>query len=343
MFVIRPVKISDSQKFYDLVITMHAGITSLPKDINILNKKIENSVRAFSEDLWAPENETYLFVLENMESKQLGGICGIYSKTGVDEPVYHYTIEKEEHPNENVVLPTQKILVPGSYTKGPSENCSLYLNPRYRRDGLGKLLSLSRFLFMASNRKRFDDIIIANLRGVFKKNGKSIFWEEVGRHFLDVEYETLQQRILEEPGLTAALLPQNPIYLSLLSDEVCSVIGQPHKNSAPALNMLLNEGFTLTNIIDPFDGGPSAQAFIDQINFIKHSDLAKVGSIKPESKTDERVIVCNNKADFRATFAHINPSVEGTAHISRKVARALEVDIGDMIRYSSLNRGRDNG
>ncbi len=343
MFVIRPVKVSDTQNFIDLVIMMHAGITSLPKDIDILNSKIENSVNAFLTDLWAPNDETYLFVLENIESKSLGGVCGIYSKTGVEQPVYHYTIEEEVHLNGTVKLPIQKILIAKSYTKGPSENCSLFLHPRYRRDGLGKLLSLSRLLFMASNRKRFDDIIIANLRGVFKKNGKSIFWEEIGRHFLDVEYETLQQRILEDPELIPALLPKHPIYLSLLSDELRSIIGQPHKNSAPALNMLMNEGFTFSNKIDPFDGGPAATAFIDQVNFIKHSDVAEVSSIKSESKTDEKVVVCNNRTDFRATYAHINPSVDGKTHISRKVARALEVDVGDTIRYSSLNRGANNG
>lgn len=343
MFVIRPVKVSDAHNFIDLVIMMHAGITSLPKDIDILKGKIEDSVYAFSTDLWAPNDETYLFVLENIESKTLGGICGIYSKTGVQQPVYHYTIEDEVHVNGKVRLPSQKILVTTSYSKGPSENCSLFLHPRYRRDGLGKLLSLSRLLFMASNRKRFDDIVVANLRGVFKKNGKSIFWEEIGRHFLDVEYETLQHRILEEPELVPALLPKHPIYLSLLSDELRSSVRQPHKNSAPALNMLLNEGFKLSNRIDPFDGGPSAEAFIDQINFIKHSDVAEVSSIQPESKNDERVIVCNNRTDFRATYAHINSSVEGKTHICRKVARALEVDVGDTIRYSSLNRGVKNG
>ncbi|MEM1283490.1 MAG: arginine N-succinyltransferase, partial [Chlamydiota bacterium] len=190
----------------------------------------------------------------------------------------------------------------------------------------------------AANRKRFDDIIIANLRGVFKKNGKSIFWEELGRHFFDVGYETLQHRLLEDPELVPSLLPKHPIYLSLLSDELRSVVGQPHKNSSPALNMLLDEGFNLTNRVDLFDGGPSVEAFIDQVNFIRFNDVAKICSIKPESKTDEKVIVCNNQLDFRATFAHINPSIDGKAHISSKVARALQADVGDIIRYSSLNR-----
>jgi arginine N-succinyltransferase len=343
MFVIRPIKHSDTKNFIDLVLMMQAGITSLPKDIDILQNKIKKSIEAFTEDRWAPENETYLFVLENIDTKHLGGICGIYSKTGIDTPVYHYDIQEEQIHNGAVKIPSQKMLVVTSYRQGPTENCSLFLHPRHRRDGLGKLLSFSRFLFMASNRKRFDDIIIANLRGVFKRNGKSLFWEEIGRHFLDVEYDTLQNKILEEPELISAILPKYPIYVSLLSKEVQAVIGQPHTRSVPALQMLLNEGFKLTNKIDPFDGGPSAEAFIDQIHFIKHSNVAEVSALKSEKKETEKVIVCNNKADFRATYARISPSMDGRVTISRKVARALEINVGESIRFSSLKGGGSNG
>lgn len=342
MFIVRPVKTTDLDKVMKLISVMHSGIISLPKNRNKIAQKIEKSIDSFSKEVSFPKDEIYLFVLENTESKQIGGISGIYAKTGTGSPTYFYKLKEEISHSDRIELPIQQLLIVDSISGGPTENCSLFLHPRYRRDGLGKLLSFSRFLFMASFRNRFCDRIIANLRGVFKSNGKCPFWDSIGRHFLNVEYDTLQDIISEDPYLVPVILPKHPCYLSLLPDELRNVIGQPHKNSAPALNMLKNEGFKLINKFDLFDGGPSVDAAIDEIHFIKHHDLSEIASIQAENKSAEKVIVCNNSINFRAAYAHINPSFEGKTSLSKRATKALRVDIGDTVRYSSSNRRRSH-
>src|SRR5260370_21373981 len=67
--------------------------------------------------------------------------------------------------------------------KGLSEVCTLSLRPEFRRPGRGLLLSLSRFLFMSCFPQRFDERVIAELRGFTNKGGLSPFWQAIGRHF----------------------------------------------------------------------------------------------------------------------------------------------------------------
>lgn len=338
MFLIRPVALSDMQDFIDLALPIHSGISSFPKNIEKLKENVEKSVQAISEERWAPIQELYLFVLEELETKQLAGICGIYSKSRTNVPVPYYEIKKEIRFCGTIELEPQLLLVPGIYSKKPSEMCSLFLHRNFRKEGLGKLLSLSRLLFIASNRQRFDDWIIANLRGIFKQNGQCLFWEEIGRRFLNVDYEVFLNMILNEPALASGLLPNYPLYLTLLSQELQERAGTPHPNSIPAYKMLLNQGFQFLRKIDPFDGGPFVEALVDQISLIKESKTARITSIVEEAATDTAVIVCNNSINFRAVQTFITSNSNGEVSLSKTIAQALEVGIGDTIRYSPLVR-----
>lgn len=340
MFLMRAIKVSDTKNFIELVQMAHPGITSLPKDISKINKKIEKSVHSFLKELPLPKKEIYLFVLEDTKSKQLVGTSGIYSQTGLEVPTYYYQIEEEQHPQRKAMgFPLQKILMLGHYSGQASEICSLFLHHLHRQGGLGKLLSLSRFLFIASNRQRFNDRIIANLRGVIDQTDKSPFWEGIGRHFIKMDFETALNTVLSTPSLLPIVLPKHPIYLSLLPEDLQRAVGTPNRNSAPALKILLREGFEVSNKIDTFDGGPFLEAWIDRIGFIKESKTAVVSSIDQESEEGKKVIICNNSRDFRAVYAHINPRSEGEVSLSRAVAEALEVEQGSTVRYSYLGRG----
>ena len=66
---------------------------------------------------------------------------------------------------------------------GPTEIGSLFLLPEYRGQKRGRLLSLSRFAFMAAHPKRFAEDVIAEMRGVMSEDGQCPFWEAIGKHF----------------------------------------------------------------------------------------------------------------------------------------------------------------
>ncbi|MEC7840417.1 MAG: arginine N-succinyltransferase [Chlamydiota bacterium] len=339
MFLIRPIEEKDEEALIKLSFDAQAGILSLPKDRKLLKEKIHNSILSFQKEVFAPNNEKYLFALEDTETGKIGGVCGIYSKTGVEYPTYFYEITEErlsrstKLPNK---LPKQNVLVVKEHKHGPTENCSLLLSPDYRKEGLGKLLSLSRLLFIASNRIRFDDIIIASLRGVMNSNNKCVFWENVGRQFFDVEITTLHELLKHDQEFVKNILPQFPLYISLLSQEAQSVIGKPHQNSAPALNILVNQGFNVSNEIDPFDGGPILSAFIDQLPFVTKSQCSIIKKIHNETVESSNLIICNNSMDYRACFASIKQFADGSISISKNVAKTLCVDAGDIVRYSEI-------
>src|SRR5262249_22653987 len=157
---------------------------------------------------------------------------------------YAYRIEKAVH--ESDVLKVRKevpFLKLVTEHNGPCEIGSLFLAPSYRRDGNGRFLSLVRFLFMAEQPKRFDPVVIAELRGVIDDLGHSAFWDALGRHFFEVEYPTADYLSMVNKKFIADLMPSHPIYIPLLPKEAQAVIGQVHEQTRPALKILEDEGF----------------------------------------------------------------------------------------------------
>jgi arginine N-succinyltransferase len=77
---------------------------------------------------------------------------------------------------------------------------------------LGGLLSLGRFLFIASHRERFDDRCVADMCGVFDGNGAPFFGEAVGRKFFDVPFKTAAFLQEEDKNFIAASMPIHLIY-----------------------------------------------------------------------------------------------------------------------------------
>lgn len=66
---------------------------------------------------------------------------------------------------------------------GSSELCTLFLDPDWRKEGNGYLLSKSRFMFMAAFRDKFNDKVVAEMRGVIDEHGYSPFWQSLGKRF----------------------------------------------------------------------------------------------------------------------------------------------------------------
>ena len=71
---------------------------------------------------------------------------------------------------------------------GNSELCSLFLQAGQRSGVNGRLLSKARFLFIAEFAELFGDKVIAEMRGMSDANGRSPFWESLGRHFFKMEF-----------------------------------------------------------------------------------------------------------------------------------------------------------
>lgn len=161
MKVLRPIEEKDLSQFIQLATIANIGLTNLPKDKTLLEKKLYKSLASFSKHAATPQDEYYIFVLEDLETRSIVGISAIAAVAGEGSPLYFYKKEfiDNKSPIEQVVKKIP-ILAPISYVRGPTEICSLFLHPDYRQHGLGKLLSLEGFYLLPNNRSA---LLIASL------------------------------------------------------------------------------------------------------------------------------------------------------------------------------------
>lgn len=336
MFIIRPIAENDFAALCELA-SVVKGLTTLPNDHKILQNKVYDSLKAFGPHVRKPGGEAYLFVLEDLDTKKIIGTSGIISKTGGFDPFYTYQIRSELYASKqlNIHRQIQTLHLITSHN-GPSEIFGLFLNPEYRTHGLGKLLSLSRFMFMKQFMARFDETVISELRGVINADGKSPFWECVGKHFFDLDFYTAD--FLSGTGdkqFIEDLMPDHPIYIPMLPHEVQNVIGQVHHNTLPALKLLRDQGFVYKNEVDIFDAGPTVSTKLSNIKTIAESTVGKAVLIekfaRSESLTD--ALVSNTDLDFRCTRANVYQNTAGEIHLEKITADALQIQAGDPILY----------
>src|SRR3954462_7373057 len=95
MIVIRPAAMTDLNPLLELAGLAGAGLTTLPRDKDLLKKRIDKSIKSFAAESDRPGGETYLFVMEELSNARVCGACGIVSKVGGFQPFYSYRIDKQ--------------------------------------------------------------------------------------------------------------------------------------------------------------------------------------------------------------------------------------------------------
>lgn len=339
MLVMRPMQEGDLDALETFAFSAYTGITSLPRNRQLLEERIASSVSAISENVSEPGGQCYYFILEDTLHQSFAGVSGIYGRSGYEEPLHFYRISSRLRENQFLPKPTQvHLLEHVEYQPGPTEICSLYLMPDYRKGGLGRLLSLSRFLFIALHPSRFTDTVIAQMRGVIHKHHYSPFWEYVGRPFANIEFREAMRRLSTEGRqLIADCLPSYPIYVELLHPEARAVIGKPHHNTRPALNLLQKEGFRWDHEVDIFDAGPKISADTQSIRSIREIRRGTVVKILDKEPLSQRFLISNTALEeFRVCFGHIKVGQKpDELMLGKEVAEALKIDSGSPIQYVS--------
>ena len=336
--VFRPVRNEDFDDLSALIQHTELGITTLPYDVPLLEQKITKSLQSFQKEVVKPDHELYVFVAEDLATKKIIGTSAIQATTGEDEPLYFF--RKEYLQNESTmpeIVTKIPILNPLSYIRGPSEVCSLLAHPDFRKIRLGKLLSLSRFLFIAKFSERFTGTVFAEMRGIVDERLEAPFWEGVGRKFLNITFEESQKLLKYGRAFIGSFLPKHPIYISLLPKNVQDVIGKTHPNTQAAEHMLLSQGFEHTNEIDIFDAGPKLYAYKEKISAIRHSVKVIVEEIQEIDSTN-KYLISNEHLDFRATIGCVIVKASDKIILHQELAEILQVKIGDTVRIYSLEQ-----
>src|SRR5881394_1181145 len=147
MLVIRPISLEDLAALYEMANRAGYGLTSLPRDRELLQNRIVESQESFARIGQKPRGEHYLFVLEDLTTGKAVGTCGIVAKVGGFEPFYAYKVETAIVESDVLnVRKEMKCLKLVTDHNGPCEIGTLFLAPEYRKDNNGRLLSLVRFL-----------------------------------------------------------------------------------------------------------------------------------------------------------------------------------------------------
>jgi arginine N-succinyltransferase len=343
MYVIRPITLDDLPALLELTRLTGFGLTTLPNDEKLLKRRIKESLRGFDKlaDDDPPIGETYLFVMEHLPTKQVCGTCGIVSKVGGFEPFYAYRIETSIHQSE--VLHVRKeirTLHLVEMHSGPCEIGSLFLSPEHRAGGNGRVLSLSRFLFMANYPSYFDPMVIAEMRGVLDHQGHSPFWDAVGHHFFDIDFPKADYLSMVNKRFIADLMPKHPIYIPLLPKAAQDVIGEVHQHTKPAMRILEDEGFECCDMVDIFEAGPVVRCVLSEIRTIRASrqtTLAAITEVAAAPPPDASTyLISNCRHDYRAAQAPLSVGELGQVTLPPDLAAALHLQVGDPLRYVPL-------
>ena len=339
MMVIRPITRDDLPGLMKLAASAGVGLTSLPINEERLAKRILRSVRSFSGEAELAE-QGYVFVLEDGSNGTVAGICALEAAVGLHEPWYNYRVGTIVHASEelNVYSRHDTLFLSNDHT-GYSELCTLFLHPDYRVNRNGGLLSKSRFLFLAQFADLFGKMVVAEMRGVSDSDGKSPFWEALGRHFFSMEFAEADYLTgVGQKAFVAELMPKHPVYIDFLPPEARAVIGKTHENTRPAVAMLESEGFRYEGYVDIFDAGPTVQAYTSEIRAVKQSVMASVRIVTaPVEGERKNLLVSNTQFEgFRVILAE-TAIVDNEILLTPEEAHALQVGEGDPVRCVTLS------
>ncbi|MFP1483660.1 arginine N-succinyltransferase [Escherichia coli] len=293
MMVIRPVERSDVSALMQLASKTGGGLTSLPANEATLSARIERAIKTWQGEL--PKSSRAMCSCWKIARQAPWGFCAIEVAVGLNDPWYNYRVGTLVHASKELnvynALPT---LFLSNDRTGSSELCTLFLDPDWRKEGNGYLLSKSRFMFMAAFRDKFNDKVVARCAGVIDEHGYSPFWQSLGKRFFSMDFSRADFLCgTGQKAFIAELMPKHPIYTHFLSQEAQDVIGQVHPQTAPARAVLEKEGFRYRNYIDIFDGGPTLECDIDRVRAIRKSRLVEVAEGQPAQGDFPAYLVAN--------------------------------------------------
>ena len=337
MMIIRPITASDHDALWHIANKTGPGFTSLQPNAEAVKNRLDLALSSMVDN--PPAEALYMMVMEDTSTGQVVGICGLESAVGLTAPWYNYKVSAHVHASRELdVYSRHDTLNLCCDHTGYSELCSLYLDPEYRHSQNGQLLSKSRFLFLAAHMERFNTHIIAELRGYLDERGRSPFWEGLGRHFFNVDFEKADQQVSQGKAFIAELMPRHPIYTDLLPKDAQDTIGKTHNSTLAARKILEKEGFRYTGYVDIFDAGPLVETPVADIRAVRDSQVLEVTIQDTPASSPGNWLLGNDRfEDYRCILGSATVESESHVVISKAQARALHVDNGDYLRVVALS------
>ena len=300
----RPAALADISAISQFTSKADTGLTTVPTTQSAVTAYVTESL-----DFMAgkPNANRLLFVAEH-DGKILG-ISGIIPRLGVDRPFYSFKrsrhARKASQQDLSVRYETLQLTTDfDDYT----ELATIFLAPEARGTGVGRLLSLGRLGFIHSNRDRFEDRLMADIRGWVNEKGQSPFWKHLTSKFIQTDFAKADSLTSGDAAFIVELLPALPIMLNLLPKTLRDCAGKPHDLSAGAMQLLMSAGFENTDLCDIFDGGPAIRCLTDRTLISQSAFKATGGGV---TESDIKFLHFTGEGDaFRAVLGPAYPSAQ---------------------------------
>ncbi|WP_417502283.1 arginine N-succinyltransferase [Marinobacter sp.] len=348
MWLVRPALPGDVNQILEIAGTVDSETarlsSTLPRQREALAEKIQHSQVSLagtaSGDSQPPR---MLFVLEDTATGRIHGTAGIDARAGNGQPFYNYRRDALIHASHELGISSRvDVLYPSHGLTDHTLLCSFSITPELRNTDAFELLSRARILFMAGHRDWFTHRVAVEIQGVQLADGSVPFWDSLGRHFFNMDFDTADQHSgLLSKTFIAELMPPNPVYVTLLSEPAQAALGQPHELTVPNLELLQREGFQAGCYLDIFDGGPVLEARTDALHTLVISQSKALhGAVASEVEAaggdggDLCLIAAGEGAGFRCTLAKAAGTLEGTLKVPVKVWEVLGKNAGDQVRVA---------
>jgi arginine N-succinyltransferase len=330
--LVRTARPEDVEDLFSLADQAGPGLTNLPAERQALEDRLRHSAEAMGA---GPGGPVCPLMLAMEQEGRVRGTAMVLPRVGADWPFYSYKISRiSQTSRAHGKSIAYRMLNLVNDFDGHAEVGGLLLDPALRGMGGGRLMARSRYMFMAEHRDWFGECVVSELRGVQDADGRSPFWEAVGRRFYDMDFEEADRlNGLEGNQFIADLGPKFPIYVNLLPDEAQAVIGELHRDSRKAYELLVEEGFRDEDYVDIFDAGPTIHASIDELKAVRESRRSPVLSVGEvgEGGADSLVSFGRGQA-FKAARGRLDLA-GGGVRIAPELAAVLGLKVGDQVRH----------
>ncbi|MBU2953490.1 arginine N-succinyltransferase [Marinobacter sp. F3R08] len=339
MWLVRPARPDDLDQILTIAGTQSARLSStLPKQGDALTNKIEQSIASFSGRTRAgSEPQRFLFVLENTETGAIAGTAGIDARAGNGQPFYNYRRDALIHASHELGVSRRvEVLYPSHSLTDATLLCSFSIRPELRSTSAFELLSRARILFIAEHREWFTPRIAVEIQGVQLDDGSVPFWDSLGRHFFDMDFETADQHSGQlSKTFIAELMPPNPIYVTLLSEAAQQALGRAHQITLPNLELLQREGFQPGCFLDIFDAGPVLEARTDSLRTLVASHSKALHGTH-EDVGETCLIAAGEREQFRCTLTPLAETLDDKLKVPIATWKVLNKTAGDRVRIAPL-------
>ncbi len=336
MLVLRPLAFHDLAGLERLAVISGGRMTTLPDNRDHLSQLISNTQQSLRKEVDRPAGESYHFVLEDTGTGEVVGVSGIEAAVGITSPFYSYRIDDVVHASSELQIHNR---VPAlhlcqDYT-GASRLYTLFLDGQLLREEHRQaenihLLSRARMLFIAAHPERFSPRLIVELQGVADEKNQSPFWECLGRHFFNMDFNKANYLTgINSKGFIADLMPHYPVYVPMLNPEAQAVLGQTRDDMRDVQQLLEAEGFEYRRYVDIFDAGPTLEARTEYVRSVSQSRCLPV-AIGETADDQPMALISNNQLNnYRCILASMNPE---QPVLTEAQADALELSTGDSAR-----------